>query len=175
MTHISRLGGRMEPLVDPLPRLTYRWDPETEILSGCAADVLGERGLTGSIELEDAQGAVVTLDFAGGIMRGIEVVVWPASRTNPKLRAPAPNERGRFVVPTRPSQPGIAVVEVDTVLSAESSPDEGVIHLRVGPARPSTTHQLAENLLMDIDPKDAIAGFWLLDVPPFPTEREIAD
>ena len=171
MTRIERLGGRMEPLEGPLPRLTYQWDPETEILSGVAADVTGERGLTGSIELEDAKGAVVTLDFAGGLMRGIEVVVWPATQTSPTLGPPTADERGRFVVPARPSQPGVAVVEVDISLSVEHTPDESVIHLRVGPQREAKTFQLAENLLMEVGDEGEIAGFWLLAVPPFPRGR----
>ena len=98
MTHIERLGGKVEPLDGPVPRLTYQWDTETEILSGVAADVRGERGLTGSIELEDPKGAVVTLDFAGGIMRGIEVVVWPSTQTSPTLGPPTPDEVGQYVI-----------------------------------------------------------------------------
>jgi len=171
VTRIERLGGRMEPLEGPLPRLTYQWDPETEILSGVAADVTGERGLTGSIELEDANGAVVTLDFAGGLMRGIEVVVWPTTQASPTLGPPTADERGRFVVPARPSQPGVAVVEVDISLSVEHTPDESVIHLRVGPQREAKTFQLAENLLMEVSDEGEIAGFWLLAVPPFPRGR----
>ncbi len=168
MTRIERLGGRIEPLEGPLPRLTYHWDAETEILSGTAADFMGERGLTGSIELEDAKGAVVTLDFAGGVMRGVEVVVWPSTQATPTLDPPTAAERGRFVVPARPSQPGVAVVEVDIALSVEHTPDESIIHLRVGPRRNAKTFQLAENLLMEVGNDGEIAGFWLLGVPPFP-------
>ena len=171
MTHIERLGGRMEPLEGPLPRLKYQWDAETEILSGLAAGVAGERGLTGSIELEDAKGAVVTLDFAGGVMRGIEVVVWPSTQTSPTLGPPMTSEAGQFVVPARPSQPGVAVVEVDIALSVEHTPDESVIHLRVGPRRKAKAFQLAENLIMEVDDGGEIAGFWLLAVPPVPKGR----
>jgi hypothetical protein len=157
----------VEPLEGPLPRLEYHWDAETEILSG-AMDLSGEHGLTGSIELEDAKGAVVTLDFAGGLMRGIEVVVWPATQTSPTLGPPTPDEVGRFVIPARPSQPGVAVVEVDISLSVEHTPDESTIHLRVGPTRKAKAFQLAENLLMEVGEDGEIAGFWLLAVPPFP-------
>jgi hypothetical protein len=114
MTEASLFSGRVEPLDGDLPTLTYTWDAETEILS-CHLDVKNTRGLTGSIELEDAQGAIVTLDFVSGAMQGVEVVVWPET-TRANLSPPATDERGRFVVPARPSQPGIAVLEVDAVL-----------------------------------------------------------
>ncbi len=172
MTELNSVGGRIEPLDGPLPRMDFHWDPETEILSG-AADVQGERGLTGSIELEDARGAVVTLDFASGVMRGLEVVVWPAHRTDEKLHRPTGEGTGRFVVPGRPSQPGVAVVEVDIGLAVESTPDESVMHLRVGPRRASTPVQLAENLFIEIDEEREIAGFWLLEVPAFPQGKEM--
>jgi hypothetical protein len=162
----------MEALDGPLPRLDFHWDSETEILSGTAADVQGERGLTGSIELEDAKGAVVTLDFTGGIMRGVEVVVWPSVRTEERLTPPTPASQGRFVVPARPSQPGVAVVEVDISLAVESSQDESVMHLRVGPRRPFKVVQLAENLLMEVDNDGELGGFWLLEVPVFPTGKD---
>jgi hypothetical protein len=171
VTHIERLGGSVEPLSGPIPRITYQWDVETEILSGVALDVRGQRGLTGSIELEDPKGAVVTLDFSGGIMRGIEVVVWPSTQTTPTLGPPTPDQVARYVIPSRPSQPGVAVVEVDIALSVEHTPDESVIHLRVGPPRRAKTFQLAENLLMEVDDDGEVAGFWLLGVPPFPTGK----
>lgn len=171
MTDIKRLGGKVAPLDGPLPRFTYHWDTETEILSGVDASLQGERGLTGSIELEDSKGAVVTLDFAGGVMRGLEVVVWPTTRTTPMLGPPAPDDQGRFVIPARPSQPGVAVVEVDIALSVEHTPDESVIHLRVGPRRKAKVYQLGENLLMEVGHDGELAGFWLLAVPPFPKGR----
>ncbi|MDH3455733.1 MAG: hypothetical protein OER90_02730 [Gemmatimonadota bacterium] len=173
MTKLNSLGARIEPLDGPLPRMDFHWDAETEILSGTAADVQGERGLTGSIELEDARGAVVTLDFAGGAMRGVEVVVWPAGRTDERLHPPTPASTGRFVVPGRPSQPGVAVVEVDIALAVESSRDESVMHLRVGPRRGSTAVQLAENLLIEVDAEGEITGFWLLEVPAFPQGKPL--
>lgn len=171
MTILERLGGEVQPSDGELPRMTYQWDPETEILSG-GAEVAGRDGLTGSIELEDARGAVVTLDFEGGCMRGVEVVVWPPVKTREPLAAPPPVSGGVLVIPTLSDQ-GVAVVEIDVPLSAESSADESVIHVRVGSGRPARTVALAENLLLDLDAKGEMAGLWLLDVPPFPTEREL--
>jgi hypothetical protein len=171
MTILERLGGEVQSHDGDLPCMTYHWDAETEILSG-HADVEGREGLTGSIELEDARGAVVTLDFEGGLMRGVEVVVWPPVKTKETLTAPRPVSGGHLVVPTLSDQ-GVAVVEIDVPLAAESSADESVIHLRVGSGRPARTVALAENLLLDLDAKSEIAGLWLLDVPKFPTEREL--
>ncbi|MBE0593983.1 MAG: hypothetical protein IH616_16440 [Gemmatimonadales bacterium] len=171
MTILERLGGEVQNRDGDLPRMAYHWDAETEILSG-SADVVGREGLTGSIELEDDRGAVVTLDFEGGLMRGVEVVVWPPVKTREALRAPRPVSGGEFVVPTLSDQ-AVAVVEIDVPLSAESSADETVIHLRVGSGRPARTVALAENLLLDLDAKGELTGLWLLDVPPFPTEREL--
>jgi len=151
--------------------MTYRWDAETEILSG-SADVEGRDGLTGSIELEDSHGAVVTLDFEGGLMRGVEIVVWPPVKTRDGLAAPHPEAAAEFVVPALPDQ-GVAVVEIDVRLSAETNDDEGVIHLRVGGGRPQKAMALAENLLVDLDADGEVAGLWLLGVPPFPAEREL--
>ena len=71
-------------------------------------------------------------------------------------------------MPSRPSQPGIAVVEVDLPLGVQRSPDESVLHLRVGSGRGREWVALADNLLVEFDPNGELAGFWLLDVPPFP-------
>lgn len=172
MSILERLGGHVETHEDDLPMLEYHWDAETEILSG-SAEIMGSRGLTGSIELEDAKGAVVTLDFAAGAMRGIEVVVWPTVRTKDDLTPPAPERGGKLVVPARLSQPGVAVVEIDVRLFAETRPDESIIHLRVGAGRPVHCLALAQNLLIELDRGEEMAGFWLLGVPAFPKTREL--
>lgn len=172
MSILERLGGRLEPWDGALPALTYHWDPETEILSG-TADLVGKRGLTGSIELEDDRGAVVTLDFASGVLRGIEVVVWPSVQTRDGLPVPEAAGAAHLVVPQRLSQPGVAVVEIDVPLEAETCADESIVHLRVGRGRPVRTVRLAGNLLADLDRAGELAGFWLLEVPAFPTAREV--
>jgi hypothetical protein len=171
MTEASLFGGRVEPLDGDLPTLTYTWDAETEILS-CRLDVESTRGLTGSIELEDAQGAIVTLDFVSGTMQGLEVVIWPEIARK-SLSPPSTAERGRCVVPARPSQPGIAVLEIDAVLWAEATPDEATIHVGIGRRRSTRGVALADHLLLDVDEHGEVAGFWLLSVPPFPQEREV--
>jgi len=164
MTIVPRLGshtalGGWLGLLDE-PR-TY------SILSGIA-EVEAGRGMTGSVELEDRSGAVVTLDFAGGVLRGVEIVVWPKATTVPDLRAPAADRHGRLVVPQRPSQPGVAVLEVDVALSIRRSPDESVMRLGVGSRQAVERVAVAENLLIELDGEGELAGFWLSDIPPFP-------
>ncbi len=168
MSGLAGLGAKIDTITDDLPHIAFRWDTETQILSGLAEDVQGERGLTGSIELEDKRGAVITLDFAGGVLRGLEVVVWPRLRTVDTLAPPDPDRRGRFTVPARPSQPGVAVLEIDVPLAADRSADESVIHLRVGRPRAVERVHVADNLLLEVDSGGDVAGFWLLSVPPFP-------
>ena len=162
------LGAKVEALDGELPSVVFHWDAETEILSGVLEGVEGGRGLTGSVELEDRKGSVITLDFQVGELRGIEVVVWPATETVESLRRPEGDRQGCLVVPARPSQPGVAVVEADVPLAVERSPDESVIHLRVGARHVVERVQLADHLLIELDEDAEVAGFWLLEVPPFP-------
>lgn len=153
-----------------LPRVTFHWDAETEILSARLAGAPRDRGFTGSIELEDLRGAVLTLDVERGITTGLEVVVWPETDTVEGLAPPAVEAQGRLVVPARPSQPGVGVVEIEVPLAGRRSPDESVIHLRVGAPRPARPVRLADGLIVETDDEGVPAGFWLVGVPPFPAE-----
>jgi hypothetical protein len=165
-------AARVEPLSGKLPTVTFKWDPETEILSGHFKGAGKAEGLTGTVELEGPDGSFAVLDVADGRLRGLEVVVWPETQTVPGLTAPAAKERGRLILPARPSQPGIAAVEVDTHMVAEKTPDDSTIHIRVGPARRVKLLQVAENLVLELDEASEIAGFWLTQVPPFPHVEE---
>jgi hypothetical protein len=160
--------ARVEPLRGKLPTVHFKWDPETEILSGQVRGAGRADGLTGTIELEGSDGSFAVLDVVGGQLRGIEVVVWPVTRTVPDLAPPQPADRGRLLLPARASQPGIAAVEVDTSMAVEKSPDEAVIHLRIGLPRRVRAVQVAENLMLELDDQSEIAGFWFWQVPPFP-------
>jgi hypothetical protein len=164
----STIPGTVEPADGPPPPSRLAWDTETEILTCHVPDLRGTRGLTGSIELGDERGSVVTLDFAGGLLRGVEIVVWPPSEVRAGLAAPRPSGHARLFVPARPSQPGMAVVEFDTRLAVERSGDDRLIHLSVGGRRGSAAVALADRLLLELDQHDAPCGFWFLDVPPFP-------
>jgi hypothetical protein len=165
-------AASVEPLKGKLPSVTFKWDPETEILSGQFKGAGEADGLTGTVELEGVDGSFAVLDVAGGRLRGLEVVVWPETQTVPGLAPPTAAARGHLLLPSRASQPGIAAVEVDTQMMADKSPDDSVIHLRVGARRRVKPVQVADHLMLELDGKGEIAGFWLLAVPPFPHVEE---
>jgi hypothetical protein len=157
------------PLDSKLPRLSYRWDAETDILTAsCKASAKG-RGLTGTIDLEGTDGAFVVLDVADGALRGVDVVNWPDEVPEVDgLTAPRGAADGRVTFSTRRPQRGVAAVEVDTTLQISKSPEESVFHVRVGRARAARPVRVADNLIVEVDRQDRLAGLWLLQVPPFP-------
>lgn len=161
--------SRIEPLDGKLPKVTYRWDPETDILTVACKPVAKASGMNGTIDLEGADGAFVVLDVAGGLLHGLDVVTWPEEvKTVETLTPPAAQREARVMFPQRKSQPGVAAVEVDTAIGVEKNPAESVFHIRVGRARAATPVRVADHLLVEVDDKDRLAGLWLLEVPPFP-------
>lgn len=160
---IERKGGR--------PRVSYRWDAETDILTGAikGADKARDDGLTGSVELEGSDGSFILLDVAGGAIRGVEVVVWPDVRTVGALQAPAQWKEGDVVLPGKST--AIAAIEVETPLTIDTNPAESVFRVRIGPSRPSEVVRVAEGLLVEVDEQKELAALWLVDVPPFPVEE----
>jgi hypothetical protein len=166
------LAGRVVERTGRTPHIAYRWDPETDILTGAIRS--GHKktgGLTGSVELEGGDGSFILLDVVGGAICGVEVVVWPDVRTTPALAPPAQVAEGDVLLPTRRSQPSVAAVEVDTALTIETNPSESVFHVRVGPARHAAVVRVADGLLVEVDEQDELAGLWLLEVPPFPADE----
>lgn len=155
------------------PRINYRWDPETDILTGAVKGTAKEKadGLTGSVELEGIDGSFILLDVVGGVIRGVEVVVWPDVRTVGALEPPEQAEEGDVVLPGRRSQPKVAAVEVDTALTIETNAAESVFRVRLGPTRKAVPVRVAEGLLVEVDEHDELAGLWLVGVPPFPHEE----
>jgi hypothetical protein len=153
------------------PELEYRWDPDTEILTATVhegATGRTEEGLSGSVDVQGADGSWLVLDVAGGGIRGVEVAVWPELRTIDRLAPPAAVEYSRVTLPAGASNDGIAALEVDDALVAETDEEERTIHFRIGTARHARTVRLARDLLLDLDPRNQIAGVWLLNVPPLP-------
>lgn len=166
------LGARIVERKGRVPRIGYRWDPETDILTGAVKGIeKGGAGLTGSVELEGSDGSFILLDVAGGAICGVEVVVWPDVRTSPTLREPPDAKEGEVVLPTRRSQPSVAAVEVDTALTIETNAAESVFHVRVGPARRIEVVRVADGLLVEVDDQNELAGLWLTNVPPFPADE----
>ena len=166
------LGGRVVERSGRVPHISYRWDPETDILTGAIKSGTKQAGgLTGSVELEGSDGSFILLDVAGGAIHGVEVVVWPDVRTAAGLTPPQGVTAGDVMLPTRRSQQAVAAVEVDTALAIETNPAESTFHVRLGPSRPATVVRVADSLLVEVDDQEELAGLWLLDVPPFPADE----
>lgn len=166
---------RIQPLDGKLPKVTYRWDPETDILTVACKGVAKGNGMNGTVDLEGRDGSFVVIDVAGGALRGVDVVTWPDDvKTVASLTPPATDKDGQVTFPTRRSQPGVAAVEVDTALTVEKNTPESTFHIRVGGRRPTTVVRVADHLLVEVDKQSRLAGLWLLDVPPFPNVEATA-
>jgi hypothetical protein len=161
------IDARIEPLNGTLPSINWRWDPETDILSGAFKGNRKSGGLTGSVELTDAEGSVAVLDVNNGVICGVDVVVWPEVISVADLKVPAKLTDGRVVLPARPSRPGVASVEVDTTLSVQTNAMESVFHLQIGTKRPVEGVRAADNFYVEVDQHGGLAGFWLTNVPAF--------
>ncbi|HYX81481.1 MAG TPA: hypothetical protein VE714_03755 [Gemmatimonadales bacterium] len=170
-----QLEARIEPLGSKLPKVSYRWDPETDILTVSCKGVPKGNGMNGTVDLEGGDGSFVVIDVAGGALRGVDIVTWPDDvRTVASLVPPDSSKDGQITFPHRRSQPDVAAVELDTSLTVEKNQAESVFHIRVGQKRPSTVVRVADHLLVEIDKQHRIAGLWLLEVPPFPNVEATA-
>lgn len=166
---------RIEPLNGKLPKVSYRWDPETDILTVACKGVPKGEGMNGTVDLEGGDGSFVVIDVAGGAMRGVDVVTWPDDvRTVATLTPPATPKEGQVTFPDRRSENGVSAVEVDTALTVDKNEKESVFHIRVGRQRPATIVRVADHMLVEIDKQSRIAGLWLLEVPPFPNVEATA-
>ena len=159
----------LEPFTGDVSTVAYRWDTDTDILTARLEDAAPREGMSGSVELEGADGSWLILDVAAGRISGVEVAVWPDVHKHRSLAPPTAIEDALVLIPSPPSQSGIASLEVSTPLMAEADDDERVIHFRVGARRNVRTVRLGRDLLLDVDPQSRIAGLWLLNVPPFPS------
>jgi len=169
----SRVEAQVEPLTGQLPTITWRWDPETDILSGSFKGNRKSGGLTGTVELTDAEGSVAVLDVNNGVICGLDVVVWPEVTTAVELRVPAQLTDGRVVLPSRTSRAGsVSSVEVDTSLSVQTDSSESVFHLRIGSRRKVEVIRVADNFYVEVDQEGGLAGFWMTNVPPFTAFEE---
>ena len=166
-TPTVNVEARVEPLTGSLPSIGWRWDPETDILSGAFKGNRKSGGLTGTVELTDAEGSVAVLDVNNGVICGLDVVVWPEVTTAAELRVPAQLTDGRVVLPARPSRSGVTSVEIDTTLSVQTNTAESVFHLNIGPRRPVELVRVADSFYVEVDQQGGLAGFWLSNVPPF--------
>jgi len=154
-----------------------------------------EPGMSGSVEIEGRDGTWLVLDVAQGSVRGVEVAVWPDVRHRSSLRPPADAVPARVVLPGRRAAATVSVfassagtrraaaaaaaamsadavdsLEVNTAVAAESDEAERTIHFILGPSRPVKHLRVARDLVFDVDERSRLAGLWLLDVPPCPTD-----
>lgn len=158
------LFAEIRDVHEVLPALSYHWDAETEILAGSSEPGDRGAGFTGSVELESPEGAVVLLEVVGGVLCGVEVVVWPEVARRGKLVAPHDAGPARVVFGGLSGTSGVH--EVETPISADVTLQESLIHLRFGQG--ARTVRAAANFLVDLDAHGHVAGLWLLDVPPLP-------
>ena len=162
---------QIEPATDIPSAVEYRWDTDTAILTASLADNAYADGASGSVELAGSDGSWVILDVRGGRIHGVEVAVWPDVKKLSALRVPADTVRGRLLVPSAGSKGGVAMMQMDTTLIAESDQSEQTIHFRLGAGRHVRTVCIARDILVDLDESDTIRGIWLLNVPPFPGDE----
>ncbi len=166
-----KIAVQLQPVTGVQPRVEYRWDPDTEILSARltpSADA-GE-GMSGSVGLEGNDGSWVILDVASGCIAGVEVAVWPEVKRLATLAPPSSVEDAHVIVPSRRSQPEISSLEMTARLVAEADHSQQTFHFRLGKPRATNTVRVAHDLLLDVDERSQISGLWLLNVPPCPTE-----
>lgn len=161
---------QVEPAADAAPAVEYRWDPDTEILSAQLHPRATGQGMSGSVEVEGSDGSWLILDVASGRINSIEVAVWPDVRTRNALKPPGSITEGRILVPSRKSKGDVTSLEVETPVSAETDESERVFHFTLGRPKQTRTVRFARDLLIDLDSSNNLAGLWLLNVPPFPSQ-----
>jgi hypothetical protein len=152
-----------------LPPVDYRWDADTDILAAALRGPAVGEGLTGSVDIEGADGSWLMLEVMGGRLAAIEIAVWPDVRTVATLHPPPGSAAARLKVPSRPEHDGLDALEVNTRIVAVADEAERTIHFRIGPQRPCRATRVAQDLLAEVDASSRLAGFWLLNVPPFPS------
>src|SRR2546422_8284098 len=121
--------ARIEPLTGKLPKVSYRWDPETDILSVACKGTGKTTGLNGTVDLEGGDGSFVVIDVAGGWIHRVDVVTWPDDiRTRATLPIPGPAKGGGVVLPRRKSPARGAGPEADTAVTGDKKAQESGPH-----------------------------------------------
>jgi hypothetical protein len=160
------VGLAVEPEAGAAPAVRYRWDAETEILTASIDDRRGGAWPATAVTLAAPSGAWVTLDLRGGRFCGLEVAVWPPLELRPLLAPPRAGAGGHARCPA--ASAGAAEVQVDVELRAERDGGGRTVRLLVGPPRPARPVRVARDIMLDVDDAGALAGVWLLNVPPLP-------
>jgi len=153
------------PAPAPLPPFPFHWDVETEILSGRRDLPPASTGFTGSWEIESPTGAVLVLETTGGVLGGIEVVVWPDVE-QAALKVPHEAPPGRVVLEA-PNAQTAGVLEIEAAIGAAATPSETLVRLTFGLPRARSV-RIAANVVVDLDAEGRLAGLWLENLPLFP-------
>ena len=161
-----------EPRKGSVPKVAYRWDPDTDILSARLRPGHADSGTagSGSMELEGADGSWIVLDLVSEQVNGLEVVVWPQVTKASALAVPSEVLDAVVRLPAGRAAREVTSVEVETPMTAESDAEERNFHFRLGLSRECTVLRVARDLLLEVDAARHVAGLWLLNVPPFPQE-----
>jgi hypothetical protein len=123
--------------------------------------------VSASVELTDPEGAIVVLDIHSGRLTGLDIVIWPAVELLTAMTPPVPTRDAEILWPARPAPAAsTAALELETGLSATINGAGTVLHLVLGGTRAVETVRIGDHLLVDVDPRQRLAGFWLLDLPP---------
>jgi hypothetical protein len=164
------LAVQLEPAV-AVPPVRYAWDADTEILSAVLGPpaVPPDGGASGSIEVQGEDGSWLSLELSGGLVCGAQVAVWPPVRRRAALQPPAATP-GRAAVRLAAPRAGPVSLELSVRLAAEADALAGHVHFRLGAAPVQHVVRIADRLLLELDARDRLAGLWLLNVPPIPTD-----
>jgi hypothetical protein len=165
---MTRIPLSLGDPVGELPAVAYRWDVDTDILTAAVPATVEGGGMTGSVEIEGADGSWLILDVRHGAIAGVEVAVWPDVKVVKALTPPADAADASVTIPARGTQPGLAALEVDTQLVAQADAAERTIRFVFGSGRAAVV-RAARDLLFELDDRHHLVGLWLLNVPPFPS------
>lgn len=157
---------RIEPPARPLPVLRWKWDEETDILSGAYAAPPDARGLTAAMEITDLAGTVLVCDLTRGLFCGLDVVVWPDVEVDAAVRLPDAMPEGSLAV-AMDEEDGTPSLDVEGTIVIRASVDESLFHVRLGDAVAARRLRVADRLCVDLDAAGQLAGFWLVGVPPY--------
>ena len=158
----------LEARADKVPKVSYRWDADTEILSANLKPAADGTGLSGSVGIEGVDGSWLILDVNGGRINAVEVAVWPEIQERTTLAVPTRVEEAAILIPAK-SPKELRTLEVATHVSAEADQHGKTFHFRIGQPAETRSVRLASDILLDIDGDNRVAGLWLLNVPPCPS------
>jgi len=161
---------QLAPRDGAAPKTVYTWDADTDILSASVRLAPAKSGKSGSVEVEGTDGSWIILDLLDEHISGVEIAVWPGVTKREALAMPPTVQDAAVRVPAGGKAPAVTAFEVEIPMSAETDAQERNFHFRLGVPRETSAVRVAQDLLLDVDATNHVAGVWLLNVPPFPDE-----